>query len=52
MRSWGGIDGHDRCSDRGLDFASKKAMIALDRGHDRAAIRPQSRLDQVLTAVR
>ena len=42
MRSWGGNDGHDRCGDRGFDFASNEAMIALDRGHDRAAIGPRS----------
>ena len=52
MRSWGGIDGHDGCDDRGLDFASNEAMIALDRGHDRAAIGPRSRRDRVLIAVR
>ena len=40
MRFGSGIDGHDRGSDCGLDFASKEAMIALDRGHDRAAIGP------------
>ena len=28
MLSWGGMDGHDRCGDRGLDFASNEAMIA------------------------
>ena len=38
MRSWGGIDGHDRGDDRGLDFASNETMIALARGHDRASI--------------
>ena len=49
MRSWGGIDGHDRGNDRGLDFASKGAMIALDHGHDRVAIEswPPSDEDQV-----
>ena len=40
MRSWGRIDAHDRGDVRGLDFASKGAMIALDRGHDRVAIGP------------
>ena len=52
MRSWGKIDGHDQGDDRGLDFASKGAMIVLDRGHDRPAIGPRLRRDQVLTAVR
>ena len=38
MRSGRGIDGHDRSGDRGFDFTSKGAMIALDRGHNRVAI--------------
>ena len=46
MRSWGGIDGHDHCGDRGLDFASIEAMIVLDRVQNRAAIGPQSRVDR------
>ena len=57
MRSLGGIDGHDQGDDFGLDFASKGAMIAVDRGHDRTAIGPQSRRDRTtrwspLSAVR
>ena len=51
MRSGSGI-GHDRGGDRGLDFASKEAMIALDRGHDHAAIRPRSRRDRTRIASR
>ena len=51
MASWGGIDGHDRCDDRGLDFTSKEAMITLDRGHDRATIGQRLSRDQVLTVL-
>ena len=29
-----------------IDFASKEAMIALDRGHDQVAIGPRSRGDR------
>ena len=38
MRSGSGIDGHNHCGDRGLDFASKEAMIVPRSGYDRTTI--------------
>ena len=38
MRSCSGIDGHDRCADHGLDFASKEVTIVSRSCSDHAAI--------------
>ena len=57
MRSWGRIEGIVGAIPLALimasiprrisiDFASKEATIALDRGHNQAAIRPRSRGDR------
>ena len=56
MQSDSGDDDHDHGGDCGFDFASNKARITLDRGHDRATIGPRSRVDpgssRKMTAIR